>query len=309
MTNCLKLFESFEVVYNCCKLLIYSLLSNHLKPSQTISNHLKPSQTISNHLKPSQTISNHLKPSQTTTTVQLFIHPDYASLSGQAAREMLEIVKRKPDCLIGVVSGDSPKLAYDLFVEKARQEKLDVSRCRFAGFDEWVGIPPENEGSCHYFLHKHLFLPLGLPKANYHVFNALSGDLENECHMMNDFVAQCGGMDLLLVGVGMNGHIGFNEPGVDFDQYAHVQELEDITLTVGQKYFKEATALRYGITLGLRHLMEAERVLMLANGQKKAAIMKQALEEPVSAAVPASIIRNHPDSLVLLDEAAAGALG
>jgi glucosamine-6-phosphate isomerase len=240
--------------------------------------------------------------------MQIKIFKYYEALSDYAAEAMMDAILQKPDCLIGIVSGDSPRLAYDLFCEKCRENGVDTSQVCFVGFDEWVGIPPENDGSCHAFLHRHVFTPLGLPKENFHVFNAMSEDLGAECERMNAYIAERGGLDLLLVGVGMNGHIGFNEPGVDFGNYAHVQLLEDITLSVGQKYFQEATELKYGITLGLRHLMEAKQVLMLANGQKKAPMMKRALEGEIGNAVPASIIRQHPNSEVLLDEAAASEL-
>ncbi|MCF8245481.1 MAG: glucosamine-6-phosphate deaminase [Saprospiraceae bacterium] len=240
--------------------------------------------------------------------MQLKIFADYEALSDYAANAMLAAVEQKPDSLIGIVSGDSPRLAYDLFVEKALENDVDTSKLCFAGFDEWVGIPPENEGSCHAFLHRHVFTPLHLPKENYHVFDAMSADLDCECQRMNEFIAQRGGLDLLLVGVGMNGHIGFNEPGVDFGNYAHVQLLEEITLKVGQKYFQAATELKHGITLGLRHLTEAKQVLMLANGQKKAAIMQQALEGKIGNQLPASIIRSHANSSVLLDVELAAAI-
>ena len=240
--------------------------------------------------------------------MQLKIFPTYESLSAHAADLMFAAVQAKPNCLIGIVSGDSPRLAYDLFCEKAEANGLDTSQLQFAGFDEWVGIPPENDGSCHAFLHRHVFTPLGLPQANYHVFDAMSNDLDGECARMNAFIAERGGLDLLLVGVGMNGHIGFNEPGVDWGNYAHVQLLEGITLEVGQKYFKEATELKYGITLGLRHLMEAKEVLMLAKGQSKANIRDQDVEGGIGDDVSASIVRTHPKSEVLLDEGAAGGL-
>ncbi|MBI1224277.1 MAG: glucosamine-6-phosphate deaminase [Bacteroidetes bacterium] len=240
--------------------------------------------------------------------MQLKIFNDYQTLSEYAANAMLAAVQQKPDCLIGIVSGDSPRLAYDLFCEKCRESNVDTSQLQFAGFDEWVGIPPENEGSCQAFMHRHVFLPLNLPKENYNTFDAMNEDLQGECERMNAFISERSGLDLLLVGVGMNGHIGFNEPGVSFENYAHVQLLEDITLNVGQKYFQEATELKYGITLGLAHLMEAKQVLMLANGQKKAEIMKQVLEGPIGNEMPASIIRQHANSSVLLDIEAAASL-
>ncbi len=240
--------------------------------------------------------------------MQLKIFSNYEGLSDYAANAMLTAVEQKPDCLIGIVSGDSPRLAYDLFCEKSKANGVDTSQVCFAGFDEWVGIPPENEGSCQAFMQRHVFAPLHLPKENYHTFDATSDDLPGECEQMNAFIAERGGLDLLLVGVGMNGHIGFNEPGVDFGNYAHVQLLEEITLSVGQKYFQEATELKYGITLGLQHLMEAKQVLMLANGQKKAEIMQRVLEGPIGSELPATIIRSHGSSSVLLDMDAAGKL-
>jgi glucosamine-6-phosphate isomerase len=240
--------------------------------------------------------------------MQLQIFENYEALSAHAAAAMLACLRQKPDCLIGAVSGDSPRMAYDLFCEGAIANGLDTSRLHMAGFDEWVGIPPQNDGSCHAFLHRHLFGPLGLPKANFHVFDAMSADLPGECRRMDDFIARRGGFDLLLVGVGMNGHIGFNEPDTDWGSYSHVQQLEQVTLDVGQKYFQSATKLEYGITLGLRHLTEARRVLMLANGTKKASIMQRALEGAIGPEVPASIIRTHPNAEVLLDVGAASLL-
>ncbi len=240
--------------------------------------------------------------------MQLKIFPTYDALSLYAAEAMLAAAARKPHCLIGIVSGDSPRQAYDYFVEKALANNLDTSQLYFVEFDEWVGIPPDIMGSCYAFLRRHVFQPLQLPKHNYHVFDALNDDLPGECQRMNEFIAALGGIDLLIVGVGMNGHIGFNEPGVNFDNYAHVQLLEEVTLQVGQKYFQEFAELKYGITLGLRHLMEAKQVLMLADGSRKAAIMQQALEGKIGNEVPASIIRTHQNAEVLLEVEAAALL-
>jgi 6-phosphogluconolactonase/glucosamine-6-phosphate isomerase/deaminase len=126
---------------------------------------------------------------------------------------------------------------------------------------------------------------------------------------MDKVIVENGGIDLMLVGVGMNGHIGFNEPGVSFDLYAHVAKLDETTTSVGQKYFREATELRQGITLGLKHLLESKKVLMLANGNKKAAIIQRAIEGEITNQLPASIIRRHPNSRVMIDEDVAAMLG
>lgn len=240
--------------------------------------------------------------------MEVSIYKDHDTLSSHAAGEIIGMVARKPDAVLCLATGDTPRLTYSLVVQQATARKVDFTRCTFIGLDEWVGISPENEGSCHYFLRHHIFAPLQIAPHQIHLFNALSGDLAGECGLMNRVVKQRGGIDLMLVGIGMNGHIGFNEPGVAPDQYAHVVTLDEGTRTVGQKYFREQTVLTEGITLGLKHVLEAEKVLLLANGVKKAEVVRRALEEEVTTALPASIIRKHANSRVMLDEPAASAL-
>jgi 6-phosphogluconolactonase/glucosamine-6-phosphate isomerase/deaminase len=137
------------------------------------------------------------------------------------------------------------------------------------------------------------------------LFNALSDDLEDECRKMDAIIHEKGGIDLMVVGIGLNGHIGFNEPGVSNDLYSHVIELDDKTQSVGQKYFKEAVALKQGITLGLNHLMESETVILIANGFKKADIIQMTIQNKISNKIPATIIREHPNSFLMIDREAA----
>jgi glucosamine-6-phosphate isomerase len=240
--------------------------------------------------------------------MQLTIFKDYNALSQQAAEEITALVKRKPDAVLCLASGSTPLLTCELLVQKAKAENIDLSSCTFIGLDEWVGIPPENEGSCAFFFHNQVFKHLNFSPSRIHLFNALSKNPAQECEKMDRVIFENGGIDLMLVGVGMNGHVGFNEPGVSFDLYAHVAELDETTTSVGQKYFRESTELKQGITLGLKHLLESKKVLMLANGAKKAAIMKKALEAEITNRLPAGIIRRHPHSIVMIDEEAAAML-
>lgn len=240
--------------------------------------------------------------------MDLNIFKDYATLSAQAAGDILESVKNKPPAVLCLAAGDTPRLTYELLAKRAVEESVDFSQCTFIALDEWVGIPPQNEGSCQYFLKTLLFDPLQISPGQTHLFDALSKDLAGECAKMNRAVAGKGGIDLMLVGVGMNGHIGFNEPGIPVAQYAHVVDLDATTQSVGQKYFTQPEVLKKGITLGLQHLLEARRVLLVASGAKKAEIIKKAIEGPIDTQVPASIIRQHPHGVVLLDEDAASLL-
>lgn len=228
---------------------------------------------------------------------------DYNELSQQASDMIITQVKEKPASVLCIAAGDTPKLTCAAVVKKAAEQQIDFSQVTFIGLDEWVGVPPENEGSCHYFLYHNLFNPLKTTQV--HVFDALSTDLVAECKKMDQVIAEKGGIDLILVGVGMNGHIGFNEPGVSFDAYSHVIDLDENTQSVGQKYFNSKMLLPQGITLGLKHFMEAKKAIVIANGEKKAKIMQKVLEEPVTNEVPASIVQRHPNGYVIIDKQAA----
>ncbi|HET9435003.1 MAG TPA: glucosamine-6-phosphate deaminase, partial [Chitinophagaceae bacterium] len=173
---------------------------------------------------------------------------------------------------------------------------------------EWVNIPPANEGSCHYFFKNELASPLQIPEKQIHLFNAMSEKLQDECRKMDAVIRDKGGIDLMIVGIGMNGHIGFNEPGVSFDNYSHVIDLDDTTLTVGQKYFKSKVTLQKGITLGLKHLQESKKVFLLANGSKKAEVIRRTVEEKVTNTFPASIMQTHANGFVMVDQEAASLL-
>ena len=240
--------------------------------------------------------------------MQLRCYKDYKTLSMQVATEIVAMVKQKPDAVLCFASGDTPRLAYALLSEIAAKEGVDFSRSVFIGLDEWVGVSPENEGSCSCFLHKTIFKPLNISSGQIHLFNALSGNLVGECAKMDKVIFEKGGIDLMIVGVGMNGHIGFNEPGVSTDKYSHVINLDNTTQTVGQKYFQKPVLLKQGITLGLKHLTEAKKVILMANGIKKAEVIKKAIEEEVNNNMPASIMQNHPAGIVMIDEEAASLL-
>jgi len=236
-------------------------------------------------------------------SVQIF--KDYNALSKEAADKIIALIKNKPNAVLCLASGDTPRLAYTLLAEKAKKEKIDFSQCSFIGLDEWIGIPPDNAGSCSFFLNSLLFKPLAISPSQIRMFDGLSKDLASECSKMDRIIREKGGIDLMLVGVGMNGHIGFNEPGVSMDLYAHVVDLDATTQSVGQKYFTQSTALQQGITLGLKHFLESRMVILMASGTRKAEVILSALEGPVTMSLPASTIRKHPDSFVMLDADAA----
>jgi glucosamine-6-phosphate isomerase len=241
--------------------------------------------------------------------MELKIFKDNNELSFATSEEIIRIIKTKPDAVLCLATGQSPILTYQVLVEKITADKIDISKITFIGLDEWVGISPDMEGSCQHFLQTRLFKPLNVSASQVYLFNALATDLEKECTRMNDAIAEKGGIDFMLVGVGLNGHIGFNEPGVSINNHAHVIELDETTKAVGQKkYFDKPVTIGQGITLGLQNFLEARFAIMIANGTKKAEIIKKAIEEPISTNIPATLMRMHKNSLLMVDEEAASLL-
>jgi glucosamine-6-phosphate isomerase len=240
--------------------------------------------------------------------MQVKVFKNYNDLSEGAADLIISTLIKNPDAAICFASGDTPKGTYEAFCKKVKETKVDVSRMSVIALDEWVGITAGNSGSCRYFLNNYLIGPLGLKNENVQFFEGDARDLDEQCRQMDQRIQKCGGLDLMIVGIGMNAHIGFNEPGVPQNLYSHVVELEDITKSVGQKYFKETTELKYGLTIGLKHLLESKAVLLLANGERKSDIIKKTVEGPVDELTPSTTLRNHSNANVFIDEAAASKL-
>lgn len=229
-------------------------------------------------------------------------------LARSAAGNILDLVSIKPNAVICIASGDTPRLTNKYVVEGAKEHGIDFSRVQFISLDEWVGVPRSNTGSCYYFLNETIFEPLAIKESNIHFFDATAIDLTTECERINKAITDLNGIDLIILGIGVNGHIGFNEPGVSPELLEHVINLDPITLQVGQKYFAESATLQKGISLGIGRIMQSKMAILMATGSKKAAIIKKTLEEKVSTTVPASYMQAHSNSFVLLDKESAALL-
>jgi len=223
---------------------------------------------------------------------------DYEALSAATANLIIDVLTRKPEALICIASGDTP-LGVCKFL--AQVDRKLFEKCTFVGLDEWVGMNENDEGSCKYGIYQNLLIPLNIPPERIKYFDAKAEDLASECRKINEFIALKGGLDVMLVGVGMNGHIALNEPNTPFDTYAHVSDLEETTKSVGQKYFTKDTILTQGVTLGLAHLQEAKLPILIANGIRKADVISKALNGEITEQFPASIFQKLEHGLVMLD--------
>ena len=236
------------------------------------------------------------------------IFKDHQALSHAAALLVIDQIRNKPDSVLCLAAGETQLVMYQMLAGMLPHAKVDYSEVHFIGLDEWVGISPANPGSCQALLRHNLLDALPVKETRIHLFNALAPDLSSECDKMDGRIKELGGVDLICVGIGMNGHIGFNEPGTSTGLRCHVATLDETTRTVGQKYFQEKTSLTSGITLGLSYLLEATTAVLMASKKAKASIVKRALEGPIEQQVPASIIQKHRGAIILLDQEAASDL-
>lgn len=240
--------------------------------------------------------------------MRVIIEKDYASMSEKAADKVMEILGSIEKPLLCPATGDSPKGLYKEMVARITKNNIDISNWNFIGLDEWAGTNGKDEGSCRFHLDNDLLTPLKVPESSISFFDGRSPNLENETSKANDFIKKNGGIDLVILGLGLNGHIGMNEPGTDPSLPAHVAEIDPVTQQSGQKYFKNPRELAAGITLGIKEIMEAHHVILLVSGSKKAEIVREVLEGEISKQLPASFLRNHPNCTVYLDEEAASLL-
>ncbi|MEO8471190.1 MAG: glucosamine-6-phosphate deaminase [Chryseolinea sp.] len=237
--------------------------------------------------------------------MNLRIFEDYSHLSRATADLILSYLKAKPTALVCLASGHTPRGVFEYLVDDVKNNRLDLSQCTFVSLDEWVGIPPSQKGSCRAMMDEDFFWPLGMEESQIVFFDGMGDDPESEAFRINNVIAKHGGLDIMLVGVGTNGHIAMNEPGTSFDREAHVSELAEETKTVGQKYFSGNTVLSNGITLGLKHFQDSKLPILMANGLKKTNIIKKLLTSSATESLPASIVHNIPGAFVMIDREAA----
>jgi glucosamine-6-phosphate isomerase len=232
----------------------------------------------------------------------------YEELSTAATKVLIDSIKATPNPLVCVASGDSPKGLYKHLVTSVEKNSLNTADWHFLGLDEWIGLNGQDIGSCRYHLDQDLFHPLGVPDEQICFFDGRSVDVFAECLINEMYIKKQGGIDVAILGLGLNGHIGMNEPFTPVDSRSQMVDLDPLTIQIGQKYFEQPQKLSQGLTLGLGTLMEARSILLLVGGQNKAPIVKKMLEEEVSLSCPASLLRHHPNCHIFLDQAAGSLL-
>ena len=230
---------------------------------------------------------------------------DYADMSRKTANLISAQVILKPDCVLGLATGSSPVGAYMQLVDWYNKGDVDFSRVRTVNLDEYLGLPRGNDQSYYYFMHHNLFDHVNLPEGATNLPNGMAEDMDAECARYDALIRSLGGVDLQLLGIGHDGHIGFNEPCDHFPTGTHVVELAERTIEANQRFFASRDEVpRRAVTMGIGTIMAARKVVLVASGAEKAPIVKEAFFGPVTPQVPASILQRHPDVTLVADEAA-----
>jgi glucosamine-6-phosphate deaminase len=237
--------------------------------------------------------------------MKLVVCKNYGEMSQKAADIAGESISPGEEQLISFPGGDTPLGMVEAFVAMVNNRTVDISRARYVQLDEWVGLGGQDRGSCAGFNRINLLDKLQYPFLDVFLINGLADDIQEECERLNAFIDRFGPLDLSVLGIGLNGHLGFNEDGVDFQKNAHIIPLSDTTKGIMGKYFDRDHILEFGITQGIQQIMAAKKVLLIASGSHKAEILKKAFSGPVTNTVPASILQQHNDCTVISDVDAA----
>ena len=233
---------------------------------------------------------------------------NYQDMSRKAANIISAQIIMKPNCVLGLATGSSPVGTYRQLIEWYEKGDLDFSQVTSINLDEYKGLSPENDQSYRYFMMKHLFDHVDIDQARTHVPEGSNPDAEAVCAAYEQAIEEAGGIDLQLLGLGPNGHIGFNEPEDTFPKATHCVDLTESTIQANSRLFDRVEDVpRQAYTMGIGTIMAARSVLVVVEGSHKAEIVKKAFFGPVTPEVPASILQFHPDATVIVDPAA-GAL-
>lgn len=242
--------------------------------------------------------------------MKIYKAKDYKDMSRKAANIISAQVIMKPNCVLGLATGSTPIGTYDQLVEWYNKGDLDFSEVTTVNLDEYKGLPRTNDQSYYYFMHQHLFDRVNIDPERTNVPNGMEPDAEKECGRYEELIRSLGGVDLQLLGLGHNGHIGFNEPGEAFEKETHCVDLTESTIEANKRFFASADDVpKQAYTMGIKTIMQAKKILIVVNGENKADIVERAFFGPVTPEVPASILQLHNDVTLVGDEAVLAKIG
>lgn len=242
--------------------------------------------------------------------MEVIIQPDALTAAALVGRLIDRELRAKPHLVLGLATGRTMERVYACLAERHRAQGLDFSLCRTFNLDEYIGLPPEHPGSYRFYMNEHLFDRVNIDRRNTHLPNGMAEDLSAACRAYEESIQACGGIDLQLLGIGSDGHIGFNEPLSALRSRTREKALTPSTLAQNAAMFGgqlDRVPTR-ALTMGVGTILEARKCVLLVTGESKASILAKAVEGPITAMVTASALQLHPACKVVVDEAAAALL-
>ena len=236
--------------------------------------------------------------------MQIIKVKNYDQMSEEALKIVLDVVKNKPDAVLGLATGSTPLGLYAKMIEDHKNNGTSYAECRTVNLDEYVGLDVNSNQSYVYFMRENLFKSIDIKLENTHIENGKAEDKEAECAHYNTLLGELV-QDVQILGIGSNGHIAFNEPGTPFDSVTHIVDLAESTIKDNSRLFNSIDEVpRQAFTMGLSNIMNAKKIVILANGEGKAYAIGELVNGEIREEVPATILRNHPDCILICDELA-----
>ncbi len=235
--------------------------------------------------------------------MKIYIAKDYNDMSKKAANIISAKVTLFPECVLGLATGSTPEGTYKNLVQAYENGNLDFSKTKAVNLDEYKGLSKENDQSYAFFMKKNLFNHINIDLNNTYIPNGLEEDTEKECQRYDNVIKSLGGVDLQLLGIGTNGHIGFNEPDDSFQKGTHHVKLTDETINANSRFFESMDLVpKYAYSMGIQSIMSAKSILLIASGKSKAEAIYETICGKIRPSVPSTILQLHPDVTIIADE-------
>lgn len=236
----------------------------------------------------------------------LIIRNDYEEICHAAAEKFADLIRKKPNCILGLATGSTPLGVYRELVKIHKDENLDFSLVQTFNLDEYVGLPKEHEQSYYHFMKSHLFDYVNIHPNSIHMPDGMASDVEQECIEYEKKIIEAGGIDLQILGIGSNGHIAFNEPLSSLGSRTRIKTLTEKTRKDNARFFDSMDDVpRYAITMGVGTIMDSKSIILMAVGKNKAWAIRETVEGPITALVPATMVQMHRDATIMIDQEAA----
>ncbi|MDE5413394.1 glucosamine-6-phosphate deaminase [Alkalihalobacterium chitinilyticum] len=237
--------------------------------------------------------------------MKLVVMENHEEMSKYACQLIVSKVNSLTSPVLGLATGSTPERLYEMLIEEYKQKLVSFSRVKTFNLDEYVGLRGHDKNSYRYYMDHHLFSKVNFTKRKNHIPNGMASQLEQECQRYEQLIKEAGGIDLQILGLGHNGHIGFNEPGTPFSSRTHVVDLDCTTREANARFFESIKEVpTQAITMGIETILESKQIILLVSGEQKATAMQRLLNGEVSEDFPASVLKRHHDVTIIADKAA-----